>query len=148
MLDIQLGTSGGGNPDGSSDQQADGDVNPYGCYGQTDDPHASRTSGYTDIAVKARTVCPNGPVMDVIGVDIILMKGRICVFGQCLFWDPYSDISYYHKEDATGVDGVAAGAPCENGMYKGESLHWMVDPVGDVYIIETDEKNEVTNCPS
>ena len=34
--------------------------NPWGCYGQTDYPHASDSEGPWVVNVHARTVCPNG----------------------------------------------------------------------------------------
>lgn len=128
------------------DAQADSFPNPYGCYGQTDNPHASRTAEYLEVVVKARTVCPNGPSMTRIGVDIVLMKGSICISDTCLIWTPYGTPSYNELENRTRVDGIAVGSPCENGDYKGESLHYIVDSEGNFYWRYTEKKNEVSNC--
>ena len=122
--------------------------NPYGCYGQTDNPHASSTSGYTDIVVKARTVCPTGPDMPRIGVDLVLMKGSVCIGTACAVWTAYSNISYNERQNARRVGGVAAGAPCENGVYMGESFHYVLDSNNILYYGYTENKHRVTGCPS
>lgn len=47
---------GAGNEGGISTQALQ--PNPAGCYGQSDDPHPSKTSGYTQVAAYGWTVCP------------------------------------------------------------------------------------------
>ena len=133
------------NEDGA---QADAFPNPYGCYGETDYPHASKSAQYREVVVKARTICPNGPSMTRIGVDIVLMKGSICVLGACAIWTPYGNPSYNDDENQTLVRGIAVGSPCENDHYKGESLHYIVDSEGNFYWAYTEKKNEVSNCAS
>ena len=84
--------------------------------------------------------------MPTIGVDVILMKGSYCLLGQCTVWTDYGEISINSAQNKDVVSGVANGAPCENGMYKGEALHYIVDSNGKFYHGFTEEKNEVTNC--
>ena len=43
--------------------------NPWGCYGQTDYPHASNSKGTGVVNVHARTVCPNNFTVPELGPD-------------------------------------------------------------------------------
>ena len=127
---------------------ADFASNPYGCYGQTDKPYTSKTNGYTNIIVEARTVCSDGPAVPLLGSDVTLMRGSYCGFGYCAVWTSYGKLDINLAENTTEVEGLSSGIPCENGMYKGESLHYMVDSDGTFYYGYTETKEEVTRCQS
>ncbi len=119
--------------------------NPYGCYGKTDNPHVSGTTS-DQIAVKARTFCPNGPAMPTIGVDTILMKGSLCIGNTCLSWSPYSTLDTNEAHYVTSVRSRASGSPCEDGVYRGDSLHYIIDSEDDLYYAFTKNAQQITSC--
>lgn len=84
--------------------------------------------------------------MPVIGVDTILTKGENCVFGVCLSWSPYSELENKEAYNATKVEIRVSGSPCENGVYRGESLHYMTDSNGVLYAAYTRKQVEVADC--
>ncbi len=119
--------------------------NPYGCFGRTHNPHKSSSTS-NEIAVKGETVCPSGPSMPTIGVDTVLMQGSLCLGNTCLSWSPYSTVDVQERHNATSVKSRAAGSPCEDGVYRGESVHYIIDSQDNVYAAFTGNAQQITSC--
>ncbi len=120
--------------------------NPWGCYGQTDYPHASDSEGPWVVNVHARTVCPNGFEVPEIWVETELYRQTHCFLGFCFGLEPWgpevSDTAY----NAYSIE-VTTHGPCENGRYRAISAHWMLGPDGNTYGGITSNSRKVSNCP-
>ena len=120
------------------------EVNPWGCFGKTDNPHKSKHDP-TTVNVEARTKCPSH-AMPAMSVVTQLFKGSNCFFGVCYSWSPYGAPGVEHDDDVRVVETNSAGGPCVNGYYKGISYHWMRGLDGNTYTGVTINTQEVTNC--
>lgn len=121
-------------------------VNPWGCFGQTDNPHRSTTPGVLAVNVHARTECPGGQKMPEMTVLTRLYKATNCVGSVCFGWTPWGPIGQKSGTDVYKVEATSAG-PCVNGRYKGLSVHWMRGKDNKTYSGVTSNTNVVSNCP-
>lgn len=121
-------------------------VNPWGCIGQTDNPHRSTTRRVLAVNVHGRTECPGGQKMPEMTVLTRLYRATNCVGSICFGWTPWGPIGEKSRTDVSVVEATSAG-PCVNGRYKGLSVHWMRGKDNKTYSGVTSKSNVVTNCP-
>lgn len=116
-------------------------VNPYGCFGHTDNPHKS-THFPNSVNVEAKTQCP-------IAVPEIKVITQLYVEQCFLFicdWETYGGPGENYDEDVNRVDANSAGSPCVNNTYQGFSYHWIRGADGNTYSGYTWKTADVTTC--
>ena len=118
------------------------DPNPYGCIGQTDNPHKSTHTGGTTINVIARTKC-NVSVPEIY-VNTQLYK-RDCGWPWC-GWSPYAPDNPKTDYNKSLLQTNSASGPCVNGEYKGTSSHYIIGADGNFYSAITQNAENVTTC--
>ena len=116
--------------------------NPYGCIGQTDNPHRSTHTGGVTFNVIAWTECDVS--LPEIYVNTQLYK-RDCGWPWC-GWSVYGDPNPKTDYDKQYLETNSAGAPCVNGEYKGTSSHYIIGADGNFYSAITQNVQDVTNC--
>ena len=84
--------------------------------------------------------------MPTIGVDTILLQGSFCLGNACLSWSPYSPVDVNVGYEKDYIDSRAAGSPCENGVYKGRSMHYIIDSENELYYAYTANSQRIDSC--
>ena len=67
--------------------------NPWGCYGQTDYPHATDSEGPWVVNVHARTECPGKFRVPKLWVETQLYRETHCVFSICFGIEPRGEVA-------------------------------------------------------
>ena len=118
-------------------------VNPYGCYGHTENPHRSNRNP-NNANVHAHTICPNRQRMPTIGVGTQLQRWT-CVRVVICSWRGHGPYRENPRTNRYSVEINSAG-PCRNGFYRGASIHWIIDQNGRFYHGSTKNYNWIRNC--
>lgn len=122
-------------------QSEDGGYNPYGCFGQTDNPHKSSNTWAANVHAKSECAV-NVPE---IHVTTQLYK-ESCFLTFCE-WEVHGPVAPKWDVDRKLVKVNSAGPPpCENGKYKGTSSHSVIGANGIQYIAFTENIQIINNC--
>ena len=120
--------------------------NPYGCYGQSHNPHATNRYNQRVALGKADSACPSDqPNMPFLRVQTQLYKEHTCIGSICfgvMEWGPSVTVV---DTNTKFVRAESYGA-CLNGYYKTSSAHQMTGPNNKHYLAFTVKRAYVGNC--
>ena len=120
-------------------QSEDGGYNPYGCFGQTDNPHKSSNTWAANVHAKSECAV-NVPE---IHVETQLYKEICPICGFAVIGPLAPDWGVNEKLLEVNSAGPS---PCENGKYKGTSSHSVIGANGIQYIAFTENIQIINNC--
>ena len=138
-------TEEAGEDDALADSNEGFEENPYGCYGQTENPHVSNYNGFNEVSLYARSACPGNFAVPFLWVQTQLYRETYCIGSVCLNIEPWGLVDTRSVDYGYSVRANSRGT-CIDSWYHGTSAHMMDGWDGKRYYAFTSNREYVSGC--